>query len=358
MRPSPTSNRYILLQSLRGLAALAVLFHNTNYAQYVLAGRSNLFLPGAGLGEVGVDLFFVLSGFLMVRTTRTTPASLGSAGRFLAARAIRIYPTYWLIALPWALVGLAWPGLTGGLSLSGLWLVPADTPPQLHQAWSLVCEVWFYAVFGVILLSRQRGAWLGLWGVWLLGCAATGFRLPTDLGAMASNPLGLEFLIGCALAHASTSTLRRPGLLLLGGLICLPLGEFGRFHLPTASGTSEIWRTLLLGLPAGAIALGAIGLEAAGRLTAPRWMVALGDRSYALYLINDPVAVTLAAGIAGTVGFAARLPGDAILVVSAILVSLALTEVVHRLVEQPCMALARRLRHAVTRSGAVLRAAA
>ena len=87
-------------------------------------------------------------------------------------------------------------------------------------------------------------------------------------------------------------------------------------------------------------------------------MSALGDRSYALYLVNDPVAVTLAAGIAGSVGFAARLPGDAILIASAILVSLALTEVAHRLVEQPCMALARRLRHAVTRSGAVLRAAA
>ena len=359
MSNSPPSNRFVLLQALRGLAAMAVLFHNTNFAQHVATGRSNLFMPGASLGEVGVDLFFVLSGFLMVTTTRSDPAGPASAGRFQAARAIRIYPTYWLIAIPWAVVCLCWPAIGGGVSfgplLQNLLLAPADAPPQLHQAWSLVFEIWFYAVFGLILMTRRRGLLLTLWAVWLLGCAATGYRLPTALGALACNPLGLEFLVGCGLAHAAQTTVRRPVMLLLGGLLCLPLGEFCRFHLPAASANSEIWRTLLTGLPAGAIVLGAVGLEASGQLTAPRWMQALGDRSYALYLVNDPVALSIVAAVAGTVGFAARLPGDAIVLVAALALSLLLAEIAHRLVERPCMQLSRHLRRRSPAPAGVLR---
>jgi peptidoglycan/LPS O-acetylase OafA/YrhL len=346
---------------------MAVLFHNTNFAEHVVAGRSNMFLPGASLGEIGVDLFFVLSGFLMVTTTRNTAPGSAATGRFLFARAIRIYPTYWLVARPWALICALWPSIHSGEAsaplLQNLLLAPATAAPQLRQAWSLIFEIWFYGVFGLILMSSRRGAWLCLWAVWLLGCAVTGYRLPTALGALASNPLALEFLMGCALACAPAPKAggQKVGLsilLLLAGGAGMLLGEVARFRLPGVSAESEIWRVALVGLPASAVVFGALGLEAADRFKAPQWMQGLGDRSYALYLINDPVAVSLVAVLASYVGFASRLPGDAIVLAGTLLISLVLTEAAHRFVERPCMELARRLRQRKVVRAEILRTAA
>ncbi len=341
---------------------MAVLFHNTNFAEHVATGRNNMFLPGASLGEIGVDLFFVLSGFLMVTTTRNTGSGPRAAGRFLMARAIRIYPTYWLVAMPWAVICAFWPAiLSGEVSaplLQNLLLAPDTAPPQLRQAWSLVLEVWFYMVFALALTSNRRGAFLCLWAVWLLGCAAAGLRLPTALGAMASNPLALEFLIGCALAYVSDLKLSRPAALMAAGGVGMLLGEWARFHLPGISANSEIWRVLLVGLPAAAVVFGALGLEVGGRFRPPGWMVALGDRSYALYLLNDPIAVSVVAVVAGAAGFAKRLPGDAIALAATLAISLLLTEIAHRLVERPCMDFAKRLRRRQVASAEILRTAA
>ena len=78
---------------------------------------------------------------------------------------------------------MIWPGLGGPSPTSppwaGLLLLPTGLQPQLHQAWSLVFEVYFYLVFGLILLSRRRSVLLGLWGAWLLACAATGVQRHT-----------------------------------------------------------------------------------------------------------------------------------------------------------------------------------
>ena len=337
-------NRYSSLQALRGLAALAVVYHNTNFAQFELTGANNRFLPGASLGELGVDLFFVLSGFLMVSTTSSQAGGLKAAGRFIASRALRIYPLYWIMALIWAATLILAPyaalGRQGADLVSSLLLIPAAATPQLTQAWSLVFEVFFYLVFGLMMLTRHRKAALAGWALWLGGCALTGFRLPTAAGHLASNPLALEFLIGCGSAYLSQRGIRHPRILLVCGLCLAPAGEYLRTRLSFDANLAEGLRALMVGVPAGAIVLGAVAMERAGRLRIPGWLEALGDRSYVLYLVNNPVACLIAATF--MTGLGARPLRDVALAVGVFALTFVAMELLHLHAERPLLAMARR----------------
>lgn len=345
MKNPPVQNRYSSLQALRGLAAVAVVFHNTNFAQFELTGANNRLLPGASIGELGVDLFFVLSGFLMVSTTWSQSGGLKTAGRFLASRALRIYPLYWVMALIWAATLVLAPQASLGRQsadlASSLLLTPSASTPQLTQAWSLVFEVFFYLVFGLMMLTRQRKAALAGWALWLGGCALTGFRLPTAAGHLVSNPLALEFLIGCGVAYLSQRRISRPLLLLVCGLVLAPVGEFVRSRLSVDANMAESLRALMVGAPAGAVVLGAVAMERAGRLRIPGWLEGLGDRSFALYLVNSPVACLLAATF--MTGLGASPVRDAAFATAAFALSVVAMEVLHLYAERPLLAMARRL---------------
>jgi peptidoglycan/LPS O-acetylase OafA/YrhL len=272
MSPHVTPIRYRSLQALRALAAVSVMLHNANFAEVELLGRTNRFLPGASLGEVGVDLFFVLSGFLMVRTTGATAAGAEASRRFLMSRALRIYPAYWTVALVWAGLLAVWPVLGLGRPAAGflqsILLLPAEARPQLAQGWSLVFEVYFYLVFGLMLLlplvPRQWA--LTLWAAVLLVGVDAGFQGATPWTRLLANPLALEFLLGAAIAAVIDRPPRWPWALLLFGGPVLFLGEYARTHLGEVAARSEMLRVLLVGAPAGAVVMGAVQLERSPRL--------------------------------------------------------------------------------------------
>jgi peptidoglycan/LPS O-acetylase OafA/YrhL len=348
MTPKPAIRSFGWVQGLRGVAAVMVAYHNTNFTQVELVGTRNRWLEGGLLGEVGVDLFFVLSGFLMVRTTLADPPGPALAGRFLISRASRIYPAYWVVAGLWAVVLAVWPAASLGHPSAPLWralaLLPSAAPPQLAQAWSLIFEVYFYLVFGLMLMARRRGLLLAAWAVWLLVSVVTGARPPGAIGALVANPMSLEFLFGAAIALLPER--RVAGSLLLGaaGAAAMFAGEAGRSHL--AAGHADLWRALLVGLPAGAVLLGAVAFETRSGRGAPPWLKALGDRSFAIYLVNAPIAACLAVGlarlgVASTLGSFAR---DTVYVAATVILTLGASEALHRWVERPSLALSRRLR--------------
>jgi peptidoglycan/LPS O-acetylase OafA/YrhL len=358
MSPKPKIRSFSWVQGLRGAAAVMVAYHNSNFIHHELVGSNNRWLVGGLVGEVGVDLFFVLSGFLMVRTTLADPPGPAVAGRFLMSRASRIYPAYWVVAGVWAVVLAVWPAAGLGHPSAPMWralaLLPSDEAPQLTQAWSLIFEVYFYLVFGLMLMARRRRLLLAAWAVWLVGSVVAGLTLPGPIGALVSNPLSLEFLIGCAVALIPERRVperwvperRVAGSLLLAGagLALMFAGEIGRAHFTL--GHANLWRALLVGLPAGAVLLGAINFETRSGVTAPLWLTALGDRSFAIYLVNAPIAACLAVGLAN-VGFASRfgpLARDTTYVAATIILTFVLSEAVHRCVERPSMALSRSLR--------------
>ena len=214
----------INLQFLRFAAALCVVLHHA--AGHVrVAGHEAGWLFGFGhaAGFAGVDLFFVISGFIMVWTTRDA-AGFSASFSFLRRRVARIYSGYWPFCLL-ALALFAWMGGPYGRNVDLLGSL-ALWPTPLHEllipvSWTLIFEMGFYVLFtGMVLLPRRvRPA-----GVVILFLAMLGWALYTQFvrqgyapGRLESMsiyeqylafPYLLEFLAGAGLAQWLS---RRPG---------------------------------------------------------------------------------------------------------------------------------------------------
>ncbi|MDO8772969.1 MAG: acyltransferase family protein [Burkholderiaceae bacterium] len=159
------------LQVFRGLAALAVVAHHAAGSKEAFVGS----MPGApqavfDLGLLGVDFCFVLSGFIIMFAHMGDERSPASVQRYAFKRLVRIFPAYLPISIALIALYAAMPGLSasGGRDYSlssSLLLLPADKPPALSVAWTLVHELMFYAVFLLFFVSRR---WLitgfVLWG--------------------------------------------------------------------------------------------------------------------------------------------------------------------------------------------------
>lgn len=200
-------NVVLPIQYLRGVAALMVVWH---HARGQLPGLS-LLLPN-GFGAHGVDLFFAISGFIMVLTTEgkaTTP------WQFFKRRVVRVVPLYWLVTFTLVALILVAPNLlttvkpTPDTTLMSLLFIPhlsAGNPgmawPILVPGWTLNYEMFFYALFALslfapkslLLLLSMLSALVGFG--WLLGP----FEEP--MLKTYTSPLLLEFAGGAILGRA------------------------------------------------------------------------------------------------------------------------------------------------------------
>lgn len=343
----------LMLQALRAFASLLVMVHAFNYAQYRMTGASNPFLRGGHLGEMGVDLFFVLSGYLMVLTTKDLKGGLIDLRPFLMGRILRIFPTYWVVALVWSALISLWPALELGRDYAGpvqsLLLLPAAAPPPLSHCWSLVFEVMFYAAIGLLLvLPRQmRPLALGLWALIILGRYGLGHDLHLRLGtANATNGLILEFLMGAGLAYL-------PGLgrghgvkLLVLGLGLMFGGELYQVLTFPQGGESELYRAGLVGLPAALVVLAMIQLETRFSAHIPALIRAIGDRSYALYLVA-PICAALVGVPMHALGLLTQgLWAQAAFVVLCLGLTALFTQLVYHGLEKPSLWLMARIKRA------------
>lgn len=263
------------IQLLRGVAALmVVVFHLVVQMQpFGFDGSQVSFLQG------GVDIFFVISGFIMVHVSRERERS---GGQFMADRIIRIVPIYWLLTLLAYLSGAGEPRPIGDL-LRSLAFIPSGTPPLFNPlidgGWTLNLEMYFYVLFAVSLAAareeKQRFALVvGL----LAAVVATSIWAPGPYWPFYGNEIVFEFVIGMVLARSvgwleSVGTVAAGGIVVVGGLVMVlePLDRLGS-------------RLLSVGLPAGLIVAGAISFHAAGKRVAAPAALLLGSVSYALYL--------------------------------------------------------------------------
>jgi peptidoglycan/LPS O-acetylase OafA/YrhL len=194
------------LHAIRGLAALAVLVHHVNFcAEKQFADPA--FPIGVALGWFGVDVFFVLSGFIMAYTTMKTERRGAAVGRFVVARAGRIYPPYWAAVGLMAFLTWLFPTFLR-LNASGAWvydllLLPAAQAPALGRAWTLIFEVSCYALFAVLLLAaaQRRLLLVVLWAGAVISAALLLEGPKNPLIGVVANPLVLEFLAGAVIAH-------------------------------------------------------------------------------------------------------------------------------------------------------------
>jgi len=306
------------LTSLRFLAALHVFcFHLVAFR--ILTGRS-LFCSIASIGYVGVGLFFVLSGFILVYTYAGREVT---AGEFWRARFARIYPAYafsLLVTLPWFLyavfhtrwVSVPWPvehlklGMFLQITLLHVWVPPAALMWNT-VSWSLSVEAFFYLLFPYLLkgFARLSATWLVLVGMfsWFASLGITRIYTmanPDRVGQINSetysafwlsvvkfNPLVRlpEFLLGMTcgfyfLRAQSNSKLTLP--LVCGGLI-----GFGAVVYFSDSIPYPILHTSLLGPAFAAIIYGLALKRPSPAILRFPLMVLLGDASYSFYLLHS-----------------------------------------------------------------------
>ncbi|WP_244539653.1 acyltransferase [Methylobacterium sp. 174MFSha1.1] len=343
-----------LIQVLRALAALMVAAGHAQFEVAGVAARAGMsYAPTAWLPwPAGVDVFFVISGFIIVHAAAPLHGRLGARKIFLAHRVARVVPLYWLATTLYLALALVRPGLLGAGAEGPATIVAsylfwpmarADgaVQPLYSLGWTLNYEMAFYVVFALALpLGRRRSvlAVLALLvGLVVLGQAAG--PLPVA-PAFWSDSIVLEFACGAALALARQEGWRLPGparlALALAGLALLAL----------AGEDPALPRCLAWGGPAtllvAAAALGPAGTAGAGsRPFVLRPFVLLGDASYALYLAH-PFVVRGVRVVAETVGLAGPLGPATLAVLMLVLASLAAL-LLHRIVERPLTRAARSL---------------
>jgi exopolysaccharide production protein ExoZ len=283
--------RLASIQILRAAAALAVaLFHACQWSKVDFA-----------VGAAGVDLFFVISGFVLWTACEVRPVSPAA---FLIARAERIAPLYWIVTLAVAAAAVWRPQAlpivhpqAKHLILS-LLLIPHDDPagaafPLLPTGWTLTYEAFFYGVMALALAAPKDRRWPILSGV-LVAASLVGFGFHSWYTLLA-NPLLLEFLAGAALARLwlKRGFVRLPAWsgwgLTLGGVLILLTLQVGGLR-------DDFLRPFVWGPPAVMIVAGALKLEADGQVGTGRLaqtLAALGDASYSLYLVQAPVIAVL-----------------------------------------------------------------
>lgn len=310
-----TTRRPLLsIQYLRAVAALMVVFYHANRWAW----------RDFDIGAAGVDIFFIISGFVLWTSISERP--LGPFA-FLGRRLARVAPLYWILTLLVSLAALIWPGLffeahptVGHVVLSLAFIQhfnPAGRPfPVISAGWSLNYEMIFYLVMaGALFLPRARrfvGLILGLMAVVAFGFL---YHPAYFLGA---NPMFLQFAAGAVVAEIALKD-RLPRR--WAGYLAIGLGVAGfaiasRFDL-----FEHLWRPLFWGAPALLLVAGSVTVERAGRLPNIEVLRALGDASYSIYLCHVIITelftkviptglwiyVPIAAGISVIVGLVCHL---------------------------------------------------
>jgi peptidoglycan/LPS O-acetylase OafA/YrhL len=342
------------IQALRGIAVLGVVaFHAMTVEQKYSGG--DLLLPGLlTLGQSGVDLFFAISGFVMVTVTRGRFAS-GETGRFLWGRFSRIYPTYWFYYFLTAAVLLVRPGWVNSTQgnqvdlLTSFFLLPDAQLPLVMVAWSLIHELWFYLVFAVLLRFRERLLLplLLAWGV-VVVLANTLFPPLQQPGVarIVLHPYTLEFIGGALAAillhrqgvpHIS----RRPILLIAALLVAAGMALVHRFAILDGQG---LLRAATVGILFSLLVYTAAAAERAKILQAPKTLLFFGNISYTVYLSHILVLAAVGRIWRGTFATPDSLL-DNILVLPCMLLAVAgFGWLAWRLVEQPLLGISHRLR--------------
>ncbi len=226
---------YRNVQALRAIAALLVVIGHASGFHLFVTGTINLQL----ITYSGVDIFFVISGFI-ISTVAGRPDT--NAWHFLAKRAGRIFPIYWLvlgvsaIASVWVAVGAPWiwpmPALPATDYIFLLTLANRFVP----QAWSMAYEIYFYAWITVVLLLPARWFWPLLAGLMLcqtgVVAAVTLRGGNADLNVITSGMV-IQFGFGCAVAWLSGRGFHR------FAIVALLLGLLG--FAAGATWTSSKW---------------------------------------------------------------------------------------------------------------------
>jgi exopolysaccharide production protein ExoZ len=303
-------SKLLTLQVARGVAANLVVLQHIREFELRYAGTE--FPNVVRYADLGVDVFFVLSGFIMVAIAGRNVGPL----QFLWRRVARIYPTYWLATLIMLAVAIALPGMvhehwqTIPLWRSFLLIAAEPRAPVVAVGWTLVHEVYFYAVFAVFLAFRIPilagvAGWASI--IFAVMIASPEYLMTSPVLRMATSPLTFEFMMGLVIGvlwlrfptpkglqagRARITTLA--SLIALVLLIGIHYHFFGQQEAPFGDTNYLVTcRVLMFGTAIAVILYCLVVSESQASRRPPALLVALGDWSYSTYLTHFMVLSAL-----------------------------------------------------------------
>lgn len=272
------------MQSLRGIAALLVCgfhmktridFDNLEIGQFLF-----------GKGNIGVPIFFVISGFIMTFTTSNYGKNAFIEFKsFITKRIIRIVPLYYILSIAWMVLG-------GNFLLyfdsehisrvynSFLFLPQKSTPPVLFLGWSLNYEMFFYLLFGLTLFFKKKRYLVLCTFFTILICLGLIFKFSNPYLKMATDFINIYFLIGIifGLFYNMVKLSKKTVMMIcIIGVCC-----FMTFYFSNIITSSFLPVTLLV---LSFLLLDKLAIPSSSTL------VYLGNISYSLYLIHPFVQI-------------------------------------------------------------------
>jgi peptidoglycan/LPS O-acetylase OafA/YrhL len=251
-------------------------------------------------GFTGVDVFFVLSGFVVYRTA-TAAIQARQTVAFIKHRLFRVYLGYWPALIAFTIVSTAVlhrplpPVAT--ITYSALLFYHNLADNWLSPAWSLTFELCFYGwVVGLVFLSRRKpGVAIALALLFVVMWNAAWLLSKPDMVYGGTNPFryaltafGVEFLGGALLSEVYDTTKRRQIRLNIAvPVVACSIAVLG-FAIGTTSpsfSTVDILRVGTFGIAAIGCATLFMSLQFSAA-TPPKWIVKIGDASYSLYLLH------------------------------------------------------------------------
>jgi exopolysaccharide production protein ExoZ len=326
--------KVLSIQVLRAAAAWMIVFHH-----YMQLGHNDKHSTIVGYffinyGSFGIDIFFVVSGFVMFYTISQKNPMIGE---FLVARVLRVTPAYWVATIVLILAALlfrdqfSWTDWSAKTLFLSMLYLPSENPsgigtfPFLTVGWTLSLEMFFYLLLGLCLFFKGQWRFL-VCGTLLL---ALPYLWPRDwvLATILTNTMMKEFVLGICVGYGYLKWQR-----LRDWAQSKPVVMF----VPLIAASVLVIST---GLP-GSRALGATGVVAAGLCLensldrgaagAPRFFMHLGDISYSTYLFH-PIIIPLVFWLVGT---SQTIANEAMLLICCCVSVYAVSRTSYRVVEQ------------------------
>ncbi len=295
------------IQFLRGVAVILVLLFHL-FSQACLPDKNcpsgdSFFFEG----YAGVDIFFVISGFIMVYISWTAKPGLIEAAKFFRKRVYRIYPIWWIFASLMILASyiiygqFAPPDYATGTDIfpylvKSYLLYPQSEFPVLAIGWTLIHEMLFYTLFSICFIFGRRVLFIFLliWSLLILGTLALAEPIAHagNIFELFLSPLNIEFILGCLIGYLYCKNIMRYA------SVCLIMGT-GLFIIAfyiggyTTGPGFYFTRVVVYGLPSAMIIYGLVNLEKKAGLNIPSPLIHLGNISYSLYLSHMLVILSL-----------------------------------------------------------------
>jgi len=307
----------------------------------------------------GVDIFFVLSGFIIVYVTAGKFGQGGFRSTFLYRRVTRIAPVYWFYTSIMLAIVLFLPALSPSVKTSPMhtaasylflpWRSPTGgLGPILGVGWTLLYEMMFYVVFSLVIGLRMWRA-IGVLGLVFGGLVLVRVLffpgLPFYLEYW-TNPIILEFLAGAVIAGLYLQFAKRFHWGFAAALIAFSLAWYvAARQVPAFLEQERIFRE---GVPSALIVLaltfGTKGIPAG--LTWPKWLVLMGDASYSLYLSHF-FSMGIAMVVLEKLGLLPLLPAEAWIL--PLLAACVVASIIsYYVIEKPVMGFARKYEKVLT----------